>query len=191
MIADDGRAFFLDSTQPDHDAVANPAIVTELGVSAYDNSAKMINDEVATNPNFARQLYSRDDLDEFEQHPIDQREEFPQQGGPDAVTPTAEAIDHHHPETLGTPISLMRSKIITDVVKHRRLPGFAIRECVAGHRVGRAASLVVPSILTIIEMCPNALLAPLRSNRRRRLLSALNRSALTESATPATSPRNP
>ena len=60
----------------DNDAVANAAVVSELGVSADDDAAKMVDDEVTTYADLARQLDARNYLDESRRTKSDLRRAF-------------------------------------------------------------------------------------------------------------------
>ena len=101
---------------PNEDLAA--AIVAELCISADDDPAKVIDHEVSADLHLAGQLNPGDDLDEFEQQFVDEREQLPKDRWLDAVAPAAEPIDHHHPETLGAAIAVMCAEIFTDVVEH-------------------------------------------------------------------------
>src|SRR5262245_47182856 len=114
-------SFFCNPAQADNNAIPDPAIVSELGIAANNDSAKMVNDEIAPDIHFARQLDAGDNLNELEHDLVDKREEFSQNRWPHLIAPSPKAIDEHDPEPLGAPISFVGSQIVADVFKHRCL----------------------------------------------------------------------
>src|SRR6516165_3053733 len=103
IVADHGRGRLINPPQADYDAVADTAIVAELCIAADHDAAEVIDDEVPTDLNLARQLDPGDDLNELECYLVDEREELAKEGGSDAVTPAAETIHDQRPEALGAP----------------------------------------------------------------------------------------
>ncbi len=187
-----GATFFLHAAQSDHDAVADTTIVAEPGIAANDDAAEMIDDEIASDFGLARHLDAGDDLDQFEQDLVEQRERPPQQSRPHAIAPPPKPIDQHHPEAPARPIAVMRLEIASDVLKTSLAAGFRfMNRYRIRYRVGRAASRVAPRIRITVTMRRQASRTPSKSCLRSKLLDAESMSATIDSATLARRPAIP
>src|SRR3984957_12795336 len=76
VVPNDRGAGFSHPAQSNHHAIANAAVVSELGIATDYNSTKVVDDKISTNLGFARQFYARNDLNEFESNFVDKRKEF-------------------------------------------------------------------------------------------------------------------
>src|SRR5262249_37863200 len=119
IVADGRRALVLDPPQADDDAVTDTAVVAELRVAADNNAAEMIDDEIMPDLGLAGQLDPGDNLHELEEHVINERVELAQQHRPHCVSPAAETVHHHRPESLGAPSAVVSTQVLSDIVKHR------------------------------------------------------------------------
>src|SRR5262249_25771576 len=121
VVAEHRRRYLFNVAQFRDYAVTDAAVVPELRVAADNEIPEVINDEVATERRFARELDAGDDLNELVRHFVNHR-------WPHAVTPAAEATYDHRPEALGSPIAVVGAKIIADVLEHGGLNVSLLRQ---------------------------------------------------------------
>jgi hypothetical protein len=67
---------FSHSAQSNHHAIANAAVVSELGIATDYDSTEVVDDKISTNLGFARQFYACNDLNEFESNFVEKRKYF-------------------------------------------------------------------------------------------------------------------
>jgi hypothetical protein len=118
VIADHGCAGLIDALQSDNDAVADAAVIAELGIAADHDPAEMIDDKVMADLNLARQLDPGDHLNPFERDFVKQRENLTEERRSNLVAPPSEAIDDQCPKALGSPVATVGSQIFSNVVEH-------------------------------------------------------------------------
>ncbi|MCY1179520.1 hypothetical protein D9M73_199250 [compost metagenome] len=78
----------------------------------------MVDDEVAPDHHLARQFDTGDDLDEFEQHLVDERAQFAQQCRAQRIAPAAKAVHQQYPEALGAPVPAMGTQVGANILEH-------------------------------------------------------------------------
>lgn len=123
------RAWLVDTPQAHHHAIADAAVVTKAGITADDDAAEVVDHKVLAQLHLTWQFDAGDDLNELVQNLVNERKELPQKGRPHTIAPAAKTVYRQGPETLGTPVAPVSSKVGADIFEH-------------GQRVGRLAQCV-------------------------------------------------
>jgi hypothetical protein len=113
--------------QPDSYTVPDHYVVTQDRIATDYDPAEVVNSKPLTNIRFTGKLDPSKYLNDFEHELIDERKWRSNDSPSDTIAPSAKPIHGHDPQTLAPDIALMANPVFSDILKHRKLPGFEPR----------------------------------------------------------------
>src|SRR5450755_214259 len=118
-VPNGGSAAHSRTPQPDGYAIANHDVVAHAGVPADNDAAEMFDHQAAANRCLTGQVDARQNLAGELENFVTERKRNAQDTWPDLVSPPAETIHHHHPQTLTGKVAFISAPVFANILKHK------------------------------------------------------------------------